>query len=107
MTAAGQLRERVAIERPVRTADGAGGADVTWETLATVWAEVVALGGNEQPLAEHNEARGACRVTIRFRADVTAQMRLVWRGAALNIRGLRDPDGKRQWLTINAQSGAA
>jgi SPP1 family predicted phage head-tail adaptor len=107
VTAAGQLRERVIIERPVRTADGAGGADVTWETLATVWAEVMALGGTEHVLAERDEARGPHRITIRFRGDVTAEMRLVWRGQTLNIRGMRDPDGKRQWLAINAESGAA
>lgn len=106
MTGAGDLRERVTIERPLRTADGAGGADVTWETLASVWAEVATLGGSELTLGERTEARAAHRVTIRFRDDVTAEMRLVWRGKALDIRGLR-PDAKRQWLTIDAEGGAA
>lgn len=107
MTAAGKLRERVTIERPVRTPDGAGGADVTWEALATVWAEVVALGGTEAALGERMEARAPHRVTIRFRDDVTAEMRLAWRGGALAIRGLRDPDGRRRWLAINAEGGVA
>lgn len=107
MTAAGQLRERVIIERPVRTADGAGGADVTWEALASVWAEVVTLAGAETVVGERHEARQAHRITIRFRDDVTAEMRLSWCGAVLNIRGIRDPDGKRRWLAINAEGGAA
>ena len=107
MTAAGQLRERVIIEQPVRTPDGAGGADVTWEVLASVWAEVVTLAGTEAMLGARDEARQAHRITIRFRDDVTAQMRLSWRGQALNIRGVRDPDGKRRWLAINAEGGAA
>ncbi len=107
MTAVGRLRERVTIEQPVRLPDGAGGADVTWKVLASVWAEVVALAGTEVAPGARDEARQAHRITIRFRDDVTTEMRLSWRGQALNIRGARDPDGKRRWLAINAAGGAA
>jgi SPP1 family predicted phage head-tail adaptor len=107
VTSAGSLRERLTIERPVRVADDAGGARTTWAALATVWAEVVSLGGVETALGERREARTSHRVTMRFRDDVTAEMRLVWRGRSLDIRGMRDPDGKRRWLAINAEEGAA
>jgi SPP1 family predicted phage head-tail adaptor len=107
VTEAGNLRERVTVEAPSRNADGAGGADIAWSPLATVWAEVAALGGNEQTLGERTEARARHRVTIRYCADVTTEMRLVWRGRTLDIRALRDPDGKRQWLWIDAEGGIA
>ncbi|MGV8996394.1 MAG: phage head closure protein [Parvibaculaceae bacterium] len=107
MSGVGAMRERVAIETATRTSDGAGGEVVTWVPLATVWAEVQSLSGTEVTQAERAEARGQYNVTIRFRDDVTAAMRLVWRGQALNIRNVRDGDGRRRSLIIRAEGGVA
>lgn len=107
MSAVGRLRERVTIEAPQRTSDGTGGETVSWTVLATLWAEVRALSGAEVTQAERAEARAPCNVTIRFRDDVTTRMRLVWRGEVMNIRALRDPDGKRHWLVMRAEGGVA
>ncbi len=107
MSTAGRLRERVTIERPVRVSDGTGGESVSWAALGTVWAEVASLAGSEVTQAERDEARGRYTVTMRHRDDVIADMRLVWRGKVLNIRGLRDPDGRRRWLAVSAEGGVA
>jgi SPP1 family predicted phage head-tail adaptor len=107
VSAAGRLRERVVIEAPIRAGDGAGGTMVTWTPLATMWAEMRMLTGAEVTLGERDEARSPVIATIRFRDDVTAEMRLVWRGRALNIRALRDPDGARRWLELRAEGGGA
>ncbi|MBN9025581.1 MAG: head-tail adaptor protein [Rhizobiales bacterium] len=37
---AGQLSNRVTLERPVRSGDGAGGATVDWQEVATLWARI-------------------------------------------------------------------
>lgn len=107
MSAAGDLRERVTIETPTRVGDGTGGESVSWSALATVWADVAALSGSEVTLGERDEARGRFTVTMRYRDDVSAEMRLVWRGKILNIRALRDPDGHRRWLAVGAEGGVA
>tara|TARA_R110000868_G_scaffold12110_7_gene58721 strand:- start:14429 stop:14752 length:324 start_codon:yes stop_codon:yes gene_type:complete len=107
VSAAGQLRERVTIERPMRVSDGTGGESVSWAELGEVWAQVVSLTGSEVTQAERDEARGRFTVTIRHREDVSAAMRLVWRGKVLNIRSLRDPDGRRRWLAVSAEGGVA
>lgn len=80
---------------------------MSWATLATVWAEISAATGAEVKLGERDEARGRFTVTMRHRDDVSADMRLVWRGDVLNIRGLRDPDGRRRWLAVSAEGGVA
>tara|TARA_R110002110_G_scaffold24174_8_gene90974 strand:+ start:1301 stop:1624 length:324 start_codon:yes stop_codon:yes gene_type:complete len=107
VSAAGGLRERVTIEVPTRVSDGTGGESVSWSALGTVWAEVLSLSGSEVTQAERDEARGRFTVTMRHRDDVSADMRLVWRGQVLNIRGLRDPDGRRRWLAVSAEGGVA
>tara|TARA_R110000868_G_scaffold244926_2_gene501394 strand:+ start:4911 stop:5234 length:324 start_codon:yes stop_codon:yes gene_type:complete len=107
VSATGSLRERVMIERPVRVGDGTGGESVSWTELGEVWAEVASLAGSEVTQAERDEARGSYTVTMRHRDDVNADMRLVWRGKTLNIRSLRDPDGRRRWLVVSAEGGVA
>ena len=107
MSGAGDLRERVTIETATRTGDGAGGEVVSWTALATVWANVQSLSGTEVTEAERAEARGQYNVTIRFRDDVTAAMRLQWRGEVLNIRNVRDGDGRRRRLIMRAEGGVA
>ncbi len=103
---AGRLRERVTIEHPVRTPDGAGGTTVTWTPLATVRAEVISFRGSQPTVAERDEARAPYRAVIRFRGDVTADMRLNWRGRRLDINGAFDPDGERRWLAIDCEERA-
>ncbi|MEN6542004.1 phage head closure protein [Parvibaculum sp.] len=99
----GRLRERVTIEMPVRAEDGAGGASIGWSTLATVRAEVISFKGATLAATEREEAREPYRVVIRYRDDVTAEMRLRWRGRVLDISGRHDPDGHRRWLAIECE----
>ena len=103
----GALRQRVTLEAPVRVADGAGGADTACSPVATLWADVAAAGSGEVTAGERLEARTRLRVTIRFRAGVTPAMRLVWRGAALNIRAVADRDGRRRFLSLDCEAGGA
>ncbi|MDO8423580.1 MAG: phage head closure protein [Parvibaculum sp.] len=107
MSMVGQLRERVVIEKPTRVGDGTGGESLSWAVLGTVWAEVRSRTGTEVTLGERDEARSRFTVTMRHRDDVSADMRLVWRAQVLNIRSLRDPDGHRRWLAIDAEGGVA
>lgn len=75
---AGQLRERVTIQSKTTVADGEGGRTPTWSTLATVWAQVEALRMGERLQATALGSALVWRVVMRYRADVTPQMRLQW-----------------------------
>jgi len=99
----GRLRERVTIERPTRTPDGAGGATIGWSVLATVRAEVISFKGVSLVAAEREEAREPFRVVIRHRGDVTTEMRVVWRERRLDILSRHDPDGGRRWLVLDCE----
>lgn len=99
----GRLGERVTIETQVRTADGAGGASVGWTALATVAAEVISFKGASLVAGERDEAREPFRVVIRYRGDLTTEMRIAWRGRQLDILSRHDPDGGRRWLVIDCE----
>jgi SPP1 family predicted phage head-tail adaptor len=85
--AAGTLDRRIRIERPVpdNSLDGAGSG--TWELVAEVWAQVRdALPSRAEHLADGvNVAARPARVRIRYREDVTANMRFVMGTRAMNI----------------------
>ena len=106
----GTLRERVCIEREVRTADAGGGTLVNWTPLGhapTVWARIEPLSGHELVQAMRLQARLTHKVTMRWRGDVTAAMRLVWGTRALNIRAVTNPDERRRYLELYCEEGAA
>ena len=71
----GAMRERLDLEQPIRTHDGGGGASVTWDVLATVWAAVRTLTGDERLRHDQVSGRLTHEVWIRHRAGVLPAMR--------------------------------
>lgn len=87
MIAAGQLNERVTLQRPVVSSrDAMGGEVVAWTAVADVWARAVPATGREIFRADQVHAEKTVNFTIRRRTDVTAAWRLLWRGEAYDIK---------------------
>lgn len=105
MSRIGMRRARVTLQVATQTADGAGGANRTWSNVATLWAQVTPRKGGERLLGERKEARQQWRVVMRWRADVTGDHRLIWQSRVLTIENVVDPDGRKRWLTIEAEEG--
>ena len=107
--ASGRLRSRVTIRRLTIGDDGHGGPTRTWNTLATVAAEVISQNGREAVIAGALQGVSAYRVTIRWRADpprAADQLRLD-DGTDLNIRTCDDTDRRREQLVIFADTASA
>jgi len=102
---AGRLRHRVAIERPVSTRDHFGGVVESWQTVATVWAEIHPLSGREFLAAQSTQSGVTTRITLRELPGVTAAMRVNHDGTLYNIRAvLPDPTLKRH-ITLMCETG--
>ena len=74
----GQLRHRLTIQRPTAgSRDAYGSTDPsTWSTLAKVWGEVLDLFGDEALRAAQVTPEATVKITTRYRADVTEDMRI-------------------------------
>lgn len=94
----GTLRRRMLLERPVATPDGLGGATNTHETVAAVWARLDWISGEERWLADRPEQAARQRITLRWRGDVSAGLRLRDGARIFDIRAVADPDGSRRRL---------
>lgn len=106
---ASRLTQRITIEQPATTADGQGGQSISWQTLATVWAEVLPQrsGGDERVMGEQLQAKVTHRVTIRYRDDVLPKHRISHAGKHYNIRSIRNVQSANVLLEIEAEEGVA
>ena len=78
MTQPGDLDRRITIQQNTPTQDGAGQPIASWADLATVWAEVVPVGGSETFQAKQTGAEAVAKFRIRYRGDVLRKMRVVY-----------------------------
>jgi SPP1 family predicted phage head-tail adaptor len=100
----GKLRDKVRIEARTPSADSRWGdaAGETWGLFALVWASVKpADNGATESVA--GSAEGVASKTLfdvvtRYVAGVTSGHRIVYRGQALDIVAVSDPDGTRREL---------
>ena len=94
----GAMRHRVTIEEPVRSADEAGGADINWQAVATVWAEIQPKTGREVFESDQLGGRVTHDVRMRYRDGVSAKMRLFHAGRLFDIRYVANVGEGSQWL---------
>lgn len=105
---AGNLRHRVSIQRKQITQNPQTGAMT--ETWVDAWSNVPAaiepLSAREFIAASAVQSEVTTRITIRYRAGVTASMRILHNDRIYNIQGvLPDPESGRSWLTLPCSEG--
>ncbi len=101
------LRHTVTIQQESRVADGGGGYALTWTKVADARAAIEPLTGGERLRAMQLEDKVSHRVTIRYRGDVTAGMRLKFGTRLFNIRAVINPDERNCWLELMCDEGVA
>jgi SPP1 family predicted phage head-tail adaptor len=99
----GELRHRVTLEAPVDAPDGAGGFTRSFTPIANLWARIAPSGAREDFVEQRAEQAVSYVVTIRWRGDVTKDMRFVHRGRRLRIQSAFDPDERRRFLVCQCE----
>ena len=96
----GELDRRVRIERPIAddSLDGAGSG--TWQLVQEVWASVKdMLPSRGEKLAQGiNVSHRPARVRMRYRDDVTPDMRFVEGSRVMQIVSGPAEIGRREWV---------
>ncbi|RMD91753.1 MAG: head-tail adaptor protein [Alphaproteobacteria bacterium] len=60
-----RLNRKLVLEGASRVSDGAGGYDLVWTALGTLWAEVKAGAGREAEMADITVGEARYRITVR------------------------------------------
>lgn len=99
----GDLRHRITIEREVRSDDGAGGASVTWQPVADVFAAIWTRSSDENFVHDRIAGRATHDIWIRFRADIAPDMQVRWGERVFDVRGVIDVEDRGRWLKCPAE----
>lgn len=99
---AGRLRHRIALYSVTETRNPRGGVVRTWAAFAeNIPAEFTPLSAREFIVAQAGQTQIVARVRIRFRPEVEAKHRLLFRGAMYDIEGvLPDNESGLEYLTL-------
>lgn len=85
---AGALDQLVTLQARTVGQDERGQALETWADVATnVWARVAPRRGRDFFAAAQDQATVDCTVLLRHRTDLTAGMRVLWKGQPLDVVG--------------------
>lgn len=97
-----RLRHRVTFQTESQTQQSTTGAvSVAWiDYLVDEPAEFVPLSGREFLQAQTTQVEVSARVTVRYREDLTPEMRIVFDGLAYQIQAILPDASARRWLTI-------
>lgn len=103
---AGRLDQRITLQLRAPGVGTLGQAQNSWTPVADVWAAAEPLRGREYFAAGQTQSEVTVRFTIRWRANVTAAMRVVWRGQAYDIASVIEPGGHKQMLELMCMNGS-
>ncbi|GAA4218640.1 hypothetical protein GCM10022253_19480 [Sphingomonas endophytica] len=108
--AAGRLRFRVALLAPDTIENGRGGRMPSpgsdgWKAVADLWADVIALRGDEAVRQSIERPVQLWRVEVRMRRDVTTHHRLRWGAIVMDIKSVA-PNDAGDGLVMTCESGA-
>lgn len=108
----GGLKHALKLQEKHRVPDGGGGWHEVWQDVTLhplVYAAIAAAGGGETLRFHQRHPQTSHKITLRFRGDVAAGMRLVdaARGKAYEVLSIRDATGEERWLEIFARQTTA
>ncbi|MBB4104859.1 phage head closure protein [Allorhizobium borbori] len=103
----GQMTARLDLQRPVSSPDGQGGAAVSFETVAALWARIEPMNHALTEDASQREVILTHRIWIARRDGVQAGMRFVRGARVFAIRAVQDPDETQRYLVCHCEEDGA
>lgn len=96
----GNLDRRITIQAPTRSRNSLGEEVQSWSDTAEVWAEVKPLTGRELFQAQQVVEQATHQVTIRYRAGITSDMRVVRDGGGILNIAFAQEINRREYLQL-------
>jgi len=105
-TTLGDLNRRITIERPTADDSLMGAGSEVWDPIGpAVWAEILDVrpSRDERLASGINLTTRQAIVTMRYRADITPDMRIKSGDRVMQIVGGPAEIGNRQWLELRCE----
>ncbi len=103
----GALRTQIDILEETRVADAGGGASVSWNVGASVWARVEALSAVRGGVGDRTPPLRRVAAVIRPREGVTLGGRFRFDGADFDIVSIESDDARPPRVTLIGEEAAS
>lgn len=100
----GRLNTLITVQKQLVLANVHGQQEEQFVDAGTIWGSVEWLKGIERTEARRAGAVKPCRIRTRYRADLTENDRLVFRGETVNIEGIDDMDERNREFVIHGEA---
>ena len=100
---AGRLNRRCTLQAPGTTQDELGQPIPGWTDVATVWGDIRMKSGLESIKAGAPVSVVQASIRVRYRAGITAGMRVVHNLQAFNITAVMPDVGGREYVDLIAE----
>jgi len=97
---AGELRHKITIQELQRTPDGYGGYTETWNDIATVWARIQPLRGDERYQAQQVLSTLSHKIILRYLNGVKPQMRVLYGSRIFHIVSVINVEKRNKVLEL-------
>ena len=104
---AGNLRNKIEIQRRAKVPDGGGGFTLSWVKVFSTYAEIKPMTGSEGLVGMQLQAQVSHDIIIRYRAGVTAANRVLFEGRPFNIVSVINVEERKKWLQLRCMEGVA
>lgn len=107
---AGNLRDRITIERQATVEDEFGNTRADWSPLMSLWADMRETTGKERVEAGRVEASRTATIRVRKSGQssiITEGDRIIARGEAWNIRSIAQADRMGKMLDMLCEVGVS
>jgi SPP1 family predicted phage head-tail adaptor len=103
---AGKLNRRVSLQQIAETRDAAGQVVASgWTEVARPWANIRYLNGKEYATSGTVVSSATASVRIRYRRDITASMRVVYRDTVFNILAVLPDEVGHEYIDLACNTG--
>lgn len=104
MVEVGKLNKRITLQRVSETTDDMGQDKVGWEDYKTIWATVKPYKSSEYNFMGKLKPEITHRIYVRYRKDITSDMRILYHGRILAITAPPlDIDERHELLEIQCE----
>lgn len=108
MIKAGELNRRITIQARTPGVDAQGGKLHTWTDLFGCWAKIAPSGlhpAHAATMAGSEQSERVHDVTIRYRPNLTAAMRVAYAGRFFDVKGVIPDDERHEWTILHCGEG--
>jgi SPP1 family predicted phage head-tail adaptor len=98
--AAGELRERIVIQRSTAGVDAGSRPIRSWAAYVTLPAKCEAVAGGQLLRGRSLHVDAELVATVRYRSDLRSTDRVVWNGTTYGLVTIGDPYGDRRELRL-------